>query len=462
MPYQAHNRRHATIKAKGDETTKHWYVNGQDGGPAFKTIMDYTIAQRDILLVRQGRPPWLDHPDAPWLEGLGWVHPSRQPRTTTTARTDSDSDSDEVEEVCERDCSDSKNVTVEMEVNGEEIVASQGLRASSSYTASKSQRPPAPSQVSTAASEVHHFISTSTTSRLASSKTPTPAMYNPYRRSKNRTTQKPQTITIQTHKEEEVETCKSEHSSGSDSDTEGAALPVVTEVPSPSPQPQTTTNPTTSKPQTIALHTKKEEKVETLDNQYRGDTEATSSSLQPHTMSTHINSDEKTETCESQHGSDTKATSQSPQVETITTYTKSVKKVETRQPPHAQRTLVYSILALFLFWYVIETILHSYIGKPSLASPRDSYNPAGPIWGEAIPYLLEKLFGSWRWTAGIGRLPRKMMTVWPGQAMESAYEWALRVSFSETERKAMRMGVPLAAVYDSRYATEVVVNRYIH
>lgn len=155
---------------------------------------------------------------------------------------------------------------------------------------------------------------------------------------------------------------------------------------------------------------------------------------------------------ENQNNSDTKVTSSSPKPQTISTHANRGKVVETISPCHARRTFTYALLALFLFWYLAETILHSYIGKPTSASPFDTYNPTGPIWGESIPHLL---FGKhFRSSAGFTRRPR--------QALESLYEWAIRVSFTETERKAMRLGVPLAAVYDSGHTTEteVVIARY--
>lgn len=112
-----------------------------------------------------------------------------------------------------------------------------------------------------------------------------------------------------------------------------------------------------------------------------------------------------------------------------------------------------SAILTFLIWYYLENHVHNFIGKPLYATGTQQWNAAGPEWGDAIPTLLDKAFG---WPVGqVVRIPKTVLLVWPSQLRSVAKDWMM-LGLSELEREAIRKDVPIAALYRSRIADEVV------
>lgn len=116
-------------------------------------------------------------------------------------------------------------------------------------------------------------------------------------------------------------------------------------------------------------------------------------------------------------------------------------------------TWLSSAILTFLIWYYLENRVHNFIGKPLYATGTQQWNAAGPEWGDAIPTLLDKAFG---WPIGeVVRIPKTVLLVWPSQLRIVAKDWMM-LGLSELEREAIRKDVPIAALYRSRIADEVV------
>ena len=112
-----------------------------------------------------------------------------------------------------------------------------------------------------------------------------------------------------------------------------------------------------------------------------------------------------------------------------------------------------SAILTFLIWYYLENRVHNFIGKPLFATGTQQWNAAGPEWGDAIPTLLDKALG---WPVGeVVRIPRTVLLVWPSQLRTVAKDWMM-LGLSELEREAIRKDVPIAALYRSKIADEVV------
>lgn len=112
-----------------------------------------------------------------------------------------------------------------------------------------------------------------------------------------------------------------------------------------------------------------------------------------------------------------------------------------------------SAILTFLIWYYLENCVHNFIGKPLYATGTQEWNAAGPEWGDAIPTLLDKAFGLP--VGEVVRIPKTVLFVWPSQLRAAGKDWMMS-GLSELEREAIRKDVPIAALYRSRIADEVV------